>query len=817
MKTRILAVAMILLGVAAAAGIVLRDPAAMELVGSWSGVCLTLSIVFAISGAIAGLTSFSASGRTSALLRLDWFLPFLRKKKKRETLAPPPLIVRLAKAILPNALFADRVAGKPGLIRRLLRWLGPSVLASPVRRVVQAVCLVVFLYSFFYVCWPYTAKPAAPGRVSSGWRFDEVDQAAGEFLLKGGKKPWAIEPQTTLHLVDESVGDAAQGYIGPFTLAAGDDNQVSLLPASDLPPEQLDLLLVSVGPWALHESEPGRWPSHYADDLAAKERLPAETFLAIDPLVSLSTAIASGSWVWSLGCAAIILIVCVLIPRGFCGYLCPLGTLIDLFDWAIAGRVQRFRVPEDGWWVHVKYYLLAGTLMSATMGVLVAGVVAAIPVVTRGMLFLGEPLQSGSMRGWYLVPPVNAGHFLSIGLFVSVLCLGFLRPRFWCKYVCPSGAVFSLGNLFRATERKVESSCIHCNKCVEICPFDAIKPDFTTRVTDCTMCQSCGGVCPTDAIKFVERWNVVELKTENNPPTGETPLGRRGFLSLAAGAAAAVAGGAATAASVKAFGANLDDPDSPRPVRPPGSVPEQEFLQMCIRCGECFKVCPNNVLQAEGFQQGLEGLWAPLVDADWAGCESSCNACGQVCPTGAIRALPMEEKKVARMGLAIVNPTTCLPLAGKEDCDLCVQECNAAGYHAIEYVQVHTEVDDDGVPLEGTGFLAPVVSADKCVGCGLCQTRCYGVNVQDKHLLEQSAIIIEAGEGKEDRLSTGSYVELREQEAKQRELERQAHSPNDVFSTPPDDADDSKTPEEDPFGIDAEPNDAEPDPFGLED
>ena len=93
--------------------------------------------------------------------------------------------------------------------------------------------------------------------------------------------------------------------------------------------------------------------------------------------------------------------------------------------------------------------------------------------------------------------------------------------------------MFSLGNLFRVTERKVESSCIHCNKCVEICPFDAIKPDFTTRATDCTLCQTCGGVCPTHAIKFVERWNVVELKVADEPPTQETPIGRRGFLSLA--------------------------------------------------------------------------------------------------------------------------------------------------------------------------------------------------------------------------------------------------------------------------------------------
>ena len=359
------------------------------------------------------------------------------------------------------------------------------------------------------------------------------------------------------------------------------------------------------------------------------------------------------------------------------------------------------------------------------------------------MLFLLEPFQSGTLRGWRLVPGVHAGHYLSLALFLGVFALGFMRPRFWCKYVCPSGAVFSLGNLFRVTERKVESTCIDCNKCVEICPFDAIKPDFTTRTTDCTLCQSCAGVCPTHAIKFVERWNLVELKPPTPPGEMETPIGRRGVLSAPVGGAAAIAGGAAAAGATRTWGANLDDPLAPRLVRPPGSVPEQEFLQMCIRCGECFKVCPNNVLQPEGFEQGFEGLWTPKVVADWAGCESSCNACGQVCPTGAIRALPLPEKKVARMGLAIIDNVACLPFAGREACDLCVQECNAAGYEAIEYTQVGTAVDDDGQPIPGTGFLAPVVIEDKCVGCGLCQTRCYGINVKEKKLLDKSAIVVE--------------------------------------------------------------------------
>jgi NAD-dependent dihydropyrimidine dehydrogenase PreA subunit len=185
---------------------------------------------------------------------------------------------------------------------------------------------------------------------------------------------------------------------------------------------------------------------------------------------------------------------------------------------------------------------------------------------------------------------------------------------------------------------------------------------------------------------------------------------------------------------------------------------------MCIRCGECFKACPNSVLQPMGFEQGFEGLWTPQAIPNWSGCESGCNNCGQVCPTGAIRALPIEEKKVARMGLAIVNEHTCLPHAGKEACQMCVDECASAGYHAIEFLRVHVEVDATGAPIDGSGFIAPVVLAEKCVGCGLCQTRCFTINSKEKHILQETAIQVVAGPGNEDRLMSGSYLALRQDE-----------------------------------------------------
>jgi formate hydrogenlyase subunit 6/NADH:ubiquinone oxidoreductase subunit I len=187
------------------------------------------------------------------------------------------------------------------------------------------------------------------------------------------------------------------------------------------------------------------------------------------------------------------------------------------------------------------------------------------------------------------------------------------------------------------------------------------------------------------------------------------------------------------------------------------------------------QACPNNVLQPLGLDRGLDNLWTPHVVADWSGCEPSCSNCGQICPTGAIRALPLEEKRVVRMGLAVVDLQTCLPHAGREACQLCVDECRLAGYDALEFLRVGTELDVFGEPIEGSGFLAPTVHAERCVGCGLCQTRCYQINVKSKRLLTASAVVVEAGAGKEDRLRSGSYLEQRRaekqmQEAAQRKL-----------------------------------------------
>lgn len=493
------------------------------------------------------------------------------------------------------------------------------------------------------------------------------------------------------------------------------------------------------------------WP--HRSGSAAESLFRVELFLILDPLIAVSTALAARTMVWSLTTAAVVLAIGVVFPRWFCGYVCPLGTLIDLFDWGIGRRIKRFLIAERGWWVHLRFYLLTAVLAAALFGVLLSGFVAAMAVVTRGMLYTLAPLQLGLLRGWGTVPPMNAGQYVSIALFLGILGLGLLRPRFWCAYLCPSGALFSAASLLSPIARRVQGTCTQCGRCLRVCSFDAIAADYSTDPSRCATCKSCQSVCPQDSIRFVRRWGT--SKPVASLPT--TAVTRRGFFFGLIGATGAGLGVATGLAHER------DGHTDSYPIRPPGSVPEEKFRRQCIRCGQCIKVCPSHVLQPAGFELGLDGLWTPAVAADFAGCEPSCNNCGQACPTGAIRELPLDEKRAARLGLAVIDTNTCLPHCGKEACGWCYSACAAAGYNAIEYVRVGMAYDGRGMLSAESGFLAPVALADKCVGCGLCQARCRAVNVTEKQLLDASAVRIVAGPDKEDRLVAGSYLDLQNQ------------------------------------------------------
>jgi MauM/NapG family ferredoxin protein len=182
---------------------------------------------------------------------------------------------------------------------------------------------------------------------------------------------------------------------------------------------------------------------------------------------------------------------------------------------------------------------------------------------------------------------------------------------------------------------------------------------------------------------------------------------------------AAGLGGAAAVLLAKAEPLGGRKSFNPALVRPPGSLPEPEFLERCIRCGECMKVCPTGVLQPAVDEGGAEGLWTPFLKMDAGFCEYECTLCGQVCPTDAIQELPIEQKQRVKIGLAYVDRNRCLPFAYGRSCIVCEEHCPTPK-KAIWFEEVEVATVDGGRQL----LKQPHVDPDLCIGCGICENKC---------------------------------------------------------------------------------------------
>jgi MauM/NapG family ferredoxin protein len=154
-------------------------------------------------------------------------------------------------------------------------------------------------------------------------------------------------------------------------------------------------------------------------------------------------------------------------------------------------------------------------------------------------------------------------------------------------------------------------------------------------------------------------------------------------------------------------------------IRPPGSVAEKDFLEKCVRCGECMKVCPTNVVQPVMLEAGLEGLWTPILKPELGYCEYKCNMCTQVCPTDAIAKMTLAEKQKVKIGLAHVDRSRCLPWAYAKACQVCYEQC------PLPEKAIKLE-DTKVTTMKGTeiAMKQPRVNAELCIGCGICENKC---------------------------------------------------------------------------------------------
>ncbi|MFP4055594.1 MAG: DUF6599 family protein [Candidatus Brocadiia bacterium] len=482
--------------------------------------------------------------------------------------------------------------------------------------------------------------------------------------------------------------------------------------------------------------------------LAGPDYVPI-SYVRLSPLGAAAAMLGDHAFIVRYIPALGLLVLAALFGRFFCGWVCPLGSTLDFTDNRLARvRQRRQRALYDR--RRLKYYLMAVLLIGAPLGVAVAGwfdplsiavrsyTVALVPYVGWLSGRLGTLLQdlpAGRLGEWWgrgsrLVladtgTPIYQYHGLFFLILLALVGLGVWHRRYWCRNLCPLGALLGLCSQKHLLKRSVSEACISCRKCERVCPMGCITDEGKgTLEGECILCLRCQEVCPVDAVRFFRRQPAEQGVTVD--------LTKRGFLATLG----------ATAATLPFLGANV-----PRrrfkerlpALRPPGALPEDQFLARCVRCGECMRVCPTRALQPCGFETGIEGLWTPRLVPRMGYCVYECVLCGQACPSQAIEKLTIEEKHTRALGKAKLDRSRCIPwrgharfptglkgealqaaVQGWEDCNCgtCEEACPVPG-KAIRYNRFQVRAGGAEVTID-----RPYVVEDLCVGCGFCENVC---------------------------------------------------------------------------------------------
>ncbi len=366
----------------------------------------------------------------------------------------------------------------------------------------------------------------------------------------------------------------------------------------------------------------------------------------------------------------IVVLMTLIFGRIYCSLLCPFGIFQDLIG-LIRGETGEFR-PN----LPFKYFIAA-----ITFGAMIGG----SAIIIR-----------------YIEPYTYFGSAISLSIIglVALVVVGILaifKKRLFCTDICPVGAVLGLISKISLLKMHINSKeCLSCGMCERNCPAGCIdlSEDNIDNVT-CVKCLKCMSQCPREAISYGIKPKE-ELKFN---------IKRRDFIITSV--ALVVLGGMVKAGMEisKKVAEKVKDI-----ILPPGSANKNRMLNKCLNCNLCIKNCPNNILVKSNSEFGA-------VHIDYTKgrgfCEYDCKKCSEVCPSGAIKKITLEEKKTTKIAVSVINPDECIK------CGSCERACP---------VNAITIDNDQKV----------VVDASKCIGCGKCQAVCphsaieiFAVNEQE--------------------------------------------------------------------------------------
>ena len=422
---------------------------------------------------------------------------------------------------------------------------------------------------------------------------------------------------------------------------------------------------------------------------------------------------------------AVLVALTLIFGRVYCSFICPLGILQDLVirlrrsidhlrGKERKGAAIRYAKPVP--WV--RYIVLALTLLSMLGGAtllltwldpytIAARLAAAVLNPLAAELHGGDAAQWGRY---------GAAVGIVLGIGIIPLALAWWKGRLYCNTICPVGAL--LGLLSHRPLLRIgmdADACVLCGKCLKACKANCI--DLKTHHVDTSRCVNCydcvsacdNGLRPRLTNPFRSPLQKKTVKKSPAPPQPEEAPNatRRAFLGAVLCGVPATALSACKPGSAEAVSgdpATLGDNEASA-TTPPGSISVPRFLDHCTGCGLCITACPTHVLQPSLTQHGLRGMMKPYLNFTKGFCNFDCNICSSVCPDGAIRPLPLPEKKQTQIALAEFHRELCIVQQNHTECGACTEHCPTKALYT----------------KEGS---FPSCTPEQCIGCGSCVGVC---------------------------------------------------------------------------------------------
>ena len=420
---------------------------------------------------------------------------------------------------------------------------------------------------------------------------------------------------------------------------------------------------------------------------------------------------------------AALILATVLFGRIYCSVICPLGVMQDIISWA-NGKLKkknrfRFGYKKENKWLRYGFLITFIVLMAVgaqSLAALIApysayGRIASnllAPLyqwANNSLAWIAERADSYAFykkEVWIRSLPV---FFTAAATFIVLFIMAWKGGRTYCNTACPVGTIlgfFSRRSIF--TPVIDPNKCSRCGLCEKQCRSSCLdiqnsKIDYSR----CVACMDCISTCKDGAIRFKSRYGAPQedTKTENG-------VGRRAFIATAAVTGAAIA--------AEAHGKSISG-NRQTPVVPAGSISMKNMADHCTACQLCVSVCPNDVLSPSS---SLQTLMQPEMSYKKGYCRPECNRCSQVCPTGAIRPVSIEEKSSIQIGHAVIDLDICVVNTDDVSCGNCARHCPAEAIMML--------------PQEDGTHEIPAVDEERCIGCGACEYLCPARPVKAIHI-----------------------------------------------------------------------------------